>query len=319
MLKPRLLALPILWVVLLTSCAQSPVSCPLQVAADLSAVAAFASDDQFPFRLPLDQWDASETVWINYCTEGAHSDPVLKYHAAEDYLRPAGTPIYAMADGEISFSGPMGGYGWLIIIDHPQVNLYSLYGHLSPSRWRLKSGAVEKGDLIAYLGDSHENGGSLEQPLEPHLHLGVRAGRRADYPGVGEWRWQAGWIKPCPSDLGWLPPSAIITSQTIPDGGFTRPSAGFVVVWGLELLFTGIYFIGGVCMLIFSIKKNQPLLFIINCSFLIVAGWYFYNKGYKMSFAIFAMVVLFSLIGFYYFIRRSIRKSRASSTPPING
>ena len=62
---------------------------------------------------------------------------------------PAGTPVYAVADGEISFSGPMGGYGWLIIIDHPQANLYSLYGHLSPGRWRMESGTVEKGEMIA--------------------------------------------------------------------------------------------------------------------------------------------------------------------------
>ena len=41
--------------------------------------------------------------------------------------------MYAIADGEISFSGSKGGYGWLIIIDHPQANLYSLYGHLSPA------------------------------------------------------------------------------------------------------------------------------------------------------------------------------------------
>ncbi len=28
--------------------------------------------------------------------------------------------VYAMADGRVSFSGTAGGYGWLIIIDHPQ-------------------------------------------------------------------------------------------------------------------------------------------------------------------------------------------------------
>jgi hypothetical protein len=31
---------------------------------------------------------------------------------------------------------------------------------------------------LAYLGDSDENGGSAEQPLEPHLHFGIRAGQR---------------------------------------------------------------------------------------------------------------------------------------------
>ena len=115
-----------------------------------------------------------------------------EYHAAEDYLRPAGTPVYAIADGDLSFSGPMGGYGWLIIIDHPQFNLYSLYGHLSPSRWAHETGPVAKGELIGYLGDDDENGGSAENPLRPHLHLGLRAGQRQDYPGNGQWRWMAG-------------------------------------------------------------------------------------------------------------------------------
>ena len=113
--------------------------------------------------------------------------------------------------------GRTGGYGWLIIIDHPQVNLYSLYGHLSPSRWKLESGTeVKRGDLIAYLGDSDENGGSADEPLEPHLHFGVRAGQTADYPAKGEWRFMAGWIRLCPQDLGWLQPSVVITRQETP-------------------------------------------------------------------------------------------------------
>ncbi|GAI42531.1 unnamed protein product, partial [marine sediment metagenome] len=130
--------------------------------------------------------------------------------------------------------------------DHPQANLYSLYGHLSPSRWRKESGLVKKRELIAYLGDSHENGGSAENPLVPHLHLGVRAGQRADYSSMGEWRWMAGWIKPCPPDLGWLKPSEIITSQAIPAGGFPDPAAGFLEMWWNELAAAGILIWGGV-------------------------------------------------------------------------
>ena len=104
----------------------------------------------------------------------------------------------------------------LIIIDHPQANLYSLCGHLSPSRWYIESGVlVEKGQLIAYLGDSDENGGSSEQPLTPHLHFGIRAGQRADYSSMGEWRWQAGWLNYCPQDLGWLQPSLITVNQEL--------------------------------------------------------------------------------------------------------
>jgi murein DD-endopeptidase MepM/ murein hydrolase activator NlpD len=207
----------------------------------------------------------------------------------------------------------MGGYGWLIIIDHPQANIYSLYGHLSPSRWRIDSGMVEKGDLIAYLGDSDENGGSSEHPLEPHLHLGVRAGQRSDYPAKGEWRWMAGWIKICPQDLGWLRPSLIIATQEIPVGGFPEPTAGFVAKWGDDLLTTGFYLLWGAGMLVYAIRKNKPFVLVITGSLLIVAGWIFYSKGAKMSYALFAMAVLLAAIGIYKFIRHSTNGSRAQS------
>ena len=70
-----------------------------------------------------------------------------KHHTAEDSFAPAGTPVYAIGDGIISYSGKARGYGWLIIIDHPVENVYSLYGHLSTSRWKKSSGKVKKGEL----------------------------------------------------------------------------------------------------------------------------------------------------------------------------
>jgi murein DD-endopeptidase MepM/ murein hydrolase activator NlpD len=218
-----------------------------------------------------------------------------------------------MAGGKVSFSGPMGGYGWLIIIDHPQANLYSLYGHLSPSRWRIESGTVEKGELIAYLGDSDENGGSPEHPLRPHLHFGLRAGQRSDYSSSGEWRWQAGWIKLCPQDLGWLRPSLIITTQEIPVGGFPEPTAGFVAKWGVDLLTTGFYLLWGVGMLVYAIKKNKPFVLVITGSLMVVAGWIIYSKGSNMSYALFAMAVLIAAIGINKFIHHSTKGSRAQS------
>lgn len=178
---------------LLSSCATTTGLCLEKSYADLSNISGFASNDQLPFQFPLEAVESETTAsYTHFCTASSGPESKRKYHAAEDFFHPPGTPVYAIADGEISFSGRMGGYGWLIIIDHPQANLYSLYGHLSPSRWLLKSGIVAKGDLIAYLGDDDENGGTRENPLEPHLHLGIRAGQRADYPGKGEWRWQAG-------------------------------------------------------------------------------------------------------------------------------
>jgi len=298
--KGYLLTCSALLILLLASCAGSTISCPELLYADLSGAAAFASDDQLPFRFPLDEVENQATPsYTHFCAASSGPPDKRKYHAAEDYFHPAGTPVYAMTDGEISFSGPMGGYGWLIIIDHPQANIYSLYGHLSPSRWLSKSGPVEKGDLIAYLGDAHENGGSLKQPLEPHLHLGIRSGQRVDYPGKGEWRWQAGWIKPAPTELGWLQPSAIISEQKIPEGGFPEPETNFISKWGIELLFGGIYLFGGISLLIHATKKDKPILLVFAGIVLLAAGWFFYHDGWKMSYAIFPLAVLLLGVGIY--------------------
>ena len=302
MFNTRLLTGLSLLIVLVSGCAQPPQFCPLQPASDLSGAIAYAEDDQLDFRFPLDElvYPHRALFCERNCVQSA-----CETHAAEDYHLPAGTPVYAMADGNIAFSGPMGGYGWLIVIDHPQANLYSLYGHLSPSRWRLESGPVEKGELIAYLGDSDENGGSPEKPLETHLHLAVRAGQRADYPGMGEWRWQAGWIEPCPADLGWLKPSEIITGQEIPPGGFPEPKAGFLEKWGVELGLAAVYMFGGVCVLVFALRRNRPILPALYGGIMVVAGWVFMSKGIRISYALFSMAVLLLVFAIFQYVRRS--------------
>ena len=276
-----------------------------------------ARDDSLPFRFPLDESPIDEKLYYgwfgvsNECTPDivdCYEHPERQFHAAEDYKRPAGTPVYAMADGIISFSGTAGGYGWLILIDHPQVNLYSLYGHLSPSRWKLKAGTdVERGDLIAYLGDSDENGGSKEQPLDTHLHFGSRAGQTADYPAKGEWRYMAGWIKLCPQDLGWLQPSVVITSQEIPDGGYPQPKVGFLTRWGLDILLASLFMIGGVQFIVTNRKKTRFLL-LIPGFIAIMAGIVFHNSRLNGSYMLLVVGILILAIGIYYYIRRSITK-----------
>ena len=205
MCTPRRVGFVILGILILAGCGrdQATGSYPWNFPADFSREREFAEEDRHQFRFPVE--GLADHLDPISCVFGTWRGPAGKemYHAAEDYPDPPGTPVFAMADGEVSFSGTAGGYGWLIIVDHPKPNLYSLYGHLSPSRWRREVGEVRKGDLLAYLGDPFENGGSMKKPLRPHLHFGIRAGQRTDYPGKGEWRWQAGWIRPRPTDLGW--------------------------------------------------------------------------------------------------------------------
>jgi murein DD-endopeptidase MepM/ murein hydrolase activator NlpD len=289
---------------LLAGCTQEPESCLQRPSADLSGALAWAGDDRLPFRFPLDELprDAPSDAAI-FCTYGVR-DSLRQYHAAEDYFLPPGTPVYAMADGILSFSGTMGGYGWLVIIDHPEANIYSLYGHLSPSRWSMEPGPVERGDLIGYLGDPDENGGSPEQPLRPHLHFAIRAGQRAEYPAGGEWRWMAGWIKPCPRDLGWLPPSEIMASQQIPQGGFQEPAGSFFQKWGVELALLSIYLFGAVFVVVYAVAKSKPYAPVVYSAMLLAAGVVLLHKGTRTIYALFLMAAVLITFSIADYLRR---------------
>jgi len=317
---PLVLVGILIFALLLTGCGQAPDACPSPISVDLSDAETYALDDDLPFRFPLDDHSvylSAEPFSCPFAAAGfAKRGPFVRRenHAAEDTLKPAGTPVYAMADGTVSFSGPMGGYGWLVIVDHPQANLYSLYGHMSPSRWQIEPGPVAKGELLGYLGDPDENGGSAKNPLRTHLHFGVRVGQRADYAGEGERRWQAGWIKPCPQDVGWLQPSLVITGQEIPAGGFPGPAGGFLARWWLEILFAAIYLVGGLCALIFAIKRDRPLTLVLSGAISLAAGWFFYGDGWRMSYVLLAMGVLLATLGLYRTIRR-ISESSIQSEP----
>lgn len=263
------------------------------------------------FAFPL---DASEADSGPFCADfeeyNERPGRPRMYHAARDFARPAGTPVYSIADGGVSFSGRMGGYGWLVIVDHPQVNLYSLYGHLSPSRWRKRSGAVRKGELIAYLGDSTENGGTPGHPLVTHLHFGVRAGQRADYPSMGEWRWQAGWIKPVPSNLGWLHPAAILTARKIPDGGFRKPAMNFLAVWGRELLLVCVFLLAAAGAAVFAYRKRKPVVMVVQGVFLGVIAVLFSLKGMAAGRLMLAVSILLLALGVFGFLRARLQKDR---------
>lgn len=318
--KSSLIFWMILGVLLLLSTAcsrQYPETCTSSKHIGLTQAEEIASDDSLPFRFPLDLSPFDENIplsWFgrsNECTPdvvgGCYEYPERKFHAAEDYKRPAGTPVYAMTDGIIRYSGTAGDYGWLILIDHSQVNLYSLYGHLSPSRWRLKAGtAVERGDLIAYLGDSDENGGSKSQPVQTHLHFGIRAGQVADYPAKGEWRNMGGWIKLCPQDVGWLQPSWVITSQDIPPGGYPQPKVGFLTRWAFELIFSSLFAFFGVFMVIRQSKQKSRYLLLLPGTFIIVAGIVFNKNGLMRGYMIPVIGILILALGINYFIRRPI-------------
>jgi murein DD-endopeptidase MepM/ murein hydrolase activator NlpD len=87
----------------------------------------------------------------------------LAGHDGIDFGVPMNTPLYAVDDGNIIWSGP-GDYGTTIIIQHGWGESY--YGHLSTTAVTVGT-HVTKGQLIGYSGESGEATG-------PHLHFGMK-------------------------------------------------------------------------------------------------------------------------------------------------
>jgi murein DD-endopeptidase MepM/ murein hydrolase activator NlpD len=87
------------------------------------------------------------------------------FHSGVDIRSAYGTPVVAPADGTVTFTDMLGGYGRLIMIDHGN-GISTRYGHLSG--FAVTEGQqVHRGDVIGYVGTSGRSTG-------PHLHYEVR-------------------------------------------------------------------------------------------------------------------------------------------------
>ena len=86
-----------------------------------------------------------------------------RMHEGIDISAPCGTPIRAVASGTIIFSGWMGGYGNLVVVDHGN-GLATAYAHQSAI---YASGGVGQGQTIGAVGTTGSSTGC-------HLHFEVR-------------------------------------------------------------------------------------------------------------------------------------------------
>ncbi len=87
------------------------------------------------------------------------------YHQGIDIGNSYGTSIYASDGGTVTYAGWMGGYGYLIIIDHGN-GYETYYGHNS-SLVAYVGQKVHKGQLIARMGSTGYSTGN-------HCHFGVK-------------------------------------------------------------------------------------------------------------------------------------------------
>ncbi len=99
---------------------------------------------------------------------GYRTHPITKkrvFHFGLDFSANIGTPIYAPADGVVTYAKRKSGYGKFLLIRHP-FGFSTAYGHLN--KYAVNEGAyVNKGELIAYVGNTGKSTGA-------HLHYEVR-------------------------------------------------------------------------------------------------------------------------------------------------
>jgi murein DD-endopeptidase MepM/ murein hydrolase activator NlpD len=126
--------------------------------------------------VPIGQPVASTRITSPY---GGRRHPILGYvrmHAGIDFGAPYGSPIYAVADGVVTFAGRHGGHGNYVRLQHGG-GLGTGYGHMS--RIAVGNGTrVRAGQVIGYVGSTGLSTG-------PHLHFeAYRGGRTINPAGI---------------------------------------------------------------------------------------------------------------------------------------
>lgn len=96
--------------------------------------------------------------------------PILKRrmpHLGVDYAAATGTPVWAAADGRVTFAGRNGPNGNLVMIRHSG-GFETAYAHLHRIRGGIRRGTyVKQRELIGFVGSTGRSTG-------PHLHFGLK-------------------------------------------------------------------------------------------------------------------------------------------------
>jgi len=94
-------------------------------------------------------------------------------HEGIDIAAPPGTPVHAAAPGRVIYSGRLGGYGNVVIVQHRD-DYASVYAHNRRNRVR-KGASVQRGQVLAYVGQTGDATG-------PHLHFEIRWDEHPENP-----------------------------------------------------------------------------------------------------------------------------------------
>lgn len=112
-------------------------------------------------------WPCKGTITAGFGTNNGNT------HKGIDIACPTGTPIKAVMDGEVAYTGWQRGYGNVIILKHDH-GIMTVYAH-NNENLVIKGEKVQKGEKIATVGNTGNSTG-------PHLHFEVRLEGRAMNP-----------------------------------------------------------------------------------------------------------------------------------------
>ena len=122
------------------------------------------------------QYTGGEMLWpVAISGTAVTSDYGVREHPIQGVVRehtgidigntPTGTPVVAAADGIVTYSGWLGGYGKCVMINHGD-GVVTLYGHGNKILTSVNT-QVKQGDVIMEVGSTGNSTG-------PHLHFEVR-------------------------------------------------------------------------------------------------------------------------------------------------
>ncbi len=135
----------------------------------------------YPFRFSAHA--AAYAVWpvdpkyrniTTYFDAARNVDDSSAHHNAIDIEADGGSNIYAAVDGKVVSAEWMDAYGYMVIIQHPDLGIYTFYAHAS--QILTSAGAqVKQGDVIAKVGSTGNSSGN-------HLHFGICDKLLENYP-----------------------------------------------------------------------------------------------------------------------------------------
>jgi murein DD-endopeptidase MepM/ murein hydrolase activator NlpD len=174
---------------------------------DFEAFSAYLDDLRGEAPSLVGGYDEHRGIYAGSALFGGHEhddEEPRVIHLGVDVWAPVGTPLRSPLDAVVhSFADnrAFGDYGGTIVLQHDEPGegvFFTLHGHLARrSLEGLAEGqAIARGEVFAWLGDRHENGG-----WPPHLHLQRiqdMLDYRGDFPGVVRRSDRDRWRRLCP-------------------------------------------------------------------------------------------------------------------------